>query len=86
MEMKGRNILLVLGNGWVFHRIRNTPIFCAYVVFRSVMVGMLFSVEMYFNEGLRGWRLLGGESCCHLGLGQFWPVCATSWFTVVFHP
>lgn len=54
MEMKGRNILLVLGNGWVFHRIGNTLIFCAYVVFRSFMalVGMLFSVEMYFNEGV----------------------------------
>lgn len=50
-----KDILQGPRSGWAFPRIGDTPLFCPYtVLFGSVMVlvAVLFSVEMYFNEGI----------------------------------
>lgn len=36
--------------------------------------GSVISMAVYIMSLSCGWRFLGGDSCCHRGLGQFWLV------------
>lgn len=62
--MKGRNILLVPGNGWGLQGIWDTPLFLS-------LYGPLWRCQGTGGCVKCGWMLLRGESYCPLGLGQF---------------